>query len=35
MLCEPDSSIKIKEDDNNLTTIASRDCDYYKNEKEK
>ena len=35
MLCEPDPSIKIKEDNNHLTTIASHDCNYYKNEKEK
>ena len=35
MLCEPSSSIKIKEDNIHLTTTASHDCNFYKNEMEK
>ena len=35
MLCEPSSSIKIKEDNVHLTTTASHDCNFYKNEMEK
>ena len=35
MLCEPDSSVKIKEDNIHLTTTASHDCNYYKTEMEK
>ena len=35
MLCEPTSSQKIKEENNHLTTTASHDCNYYKNEMEK
>ena len=35
MLCEPNASQKIKEENIHLTTTASHDCNYYKNEMEK
>ena len=35
MLYEPDSNIKIKEDNIHLTTTASHDCNYYRSEMEK
>ena len=35
MLCEPKASQKIKEENIHLTTTASHDCNYYKNEMEK
>ena len=35
MLCEPTVSQKIKEENIHLTTTASHDCNYYKNEMEK